>query len=300
MIQDIQHSEPAVAKANGIELAYDTFGEAHAPPLLLIMGLACQMLAWDDEFCAMLAARGYRVIRFDNRDIGLSTKFSAAGVPDLAAVIAQSMKGEHVSAPYTLHDMADDTVGLMDALGIDSAHVVGASMGGAIAQLVAIRHRPRLRTLTSIMATSGAAGLPPPTPEAMAVLLTPTPTERDAYIERYIKTWAVLRGAGFPLDEARDPQLASRLHARGLNPPGVARQLAAIFASGSRKKELLSLRAPTLVIHGDADPLVPLECGIDVARSVPGAKLIVIEGMGHALPITMWPRIVDAIAGHAV
>jgi len=210
------------------------------------------------------------------------------------------MKGQPVTAPYTLHDMADDTVGLMDALGIGSAHVVGASMGGAIAQLIAMRYRPRLRTLTSIMATSGAAGLPPPTPEAMAVLLMPTPTERSAYIERFIQTWKVLRGPGFPLDEARDPERASQLHARGLNPPGVARQLAAIIASGSRKKQLASLLVPTLVIHGDADPLVPVECGIDVAHTVPGAKLMVIEGMGHALPISMWPRLVDAIAEHAV
>ncbi len=300
MIQDSQRSEPAVAKANGIELVYDTFGDRTAAPLLLIMGLASQMLAWDDEFCAMLAERGYWVVRFDNRDIGLSTKFTAAGVPNVAAMLAASMQGEPVSAPYLLDDMADDTVGLMDALGISSAHVVGASMGGAIAQLVAMHHRPRVRTLTSIMATSGDPELPPPTPEAMAVLLTPTPTEREAYIERYIKTWKVLRGAGFPLDEGRDAQRAGQLHARGLNPPGVARQLAAIIASGSRRQQLQSLRVPTLVIHGEADPLVPVACGIDVARSVPGAKLVVIEGMGHALPITMWPRIVDAIAEHAV
>jgi len=293
-------SEPAVAKANGIELTYDTFGDPGAPPLLLIMGLASQMIAWDDDFCVMLAARGYWVIRFDNRDIGLSTKFSQSGVPDVAALLARSMKGEPVTAPYTLDDMADDTVGLMDALGVDSAHVVGASMGGAIAQTIAIRHRQRLRTLTSIMATSGAAGLPPPTPEAMAVLLTPTPTERNAYIERYIQTWKVLRGPGFALDEARDPERAGQLHTRGLNPPGVARQLAAIIASGSRKKQLASLLAPTLVIHGDVDPLVPVACGIDVARTVAGAKLVIIEGMGHALPIPMWPRIVDAIAEHAV
>ena len=214
-------------------------------------------------------------------------------------MIVRAMKGEPLTAPYTLHDMADDTVGLMDALGIGSAHVVGASMGGAIAQLVAIRHPQRLRTLTSIMATSGDPGLPPPTPQAMTVLLAPTPTERNAYIERYIQTWQVLRGTGFALDDARDPERASRLHARGLNPPGIARQLAAILASGSRKQQLASLRAPTLVIHGAADPLVPVECGIDVAETVPGAKLVVIEGMGHALPISMWPRIVDAIAEHA-
>lgn len=294
------HSEPAIAKTNGIELFYDTFGNPGAPPLLLIMGLASQMLAWDDEFCAMLAGRDYWVIRFDNRDIGLSTNCSQLGVPNIAALLKQSMEGKPVTAPYTLRDMADDTVGLLDALGIASAHVVGASMGGAIGQELAIHYPRRLRTLTSIMATSGDPTLPPPKPEAMAVLLTPTPIDRDAYIERYIRSWMVLRGPGFPLDEARDPERASQLHARGLNPPGVARQLAAILASGSRKKQLESVRVPTLVIHGDADPLVPVECGIDVANTVPGANLLIIKGMGHALPISMWPQIVNGIAEHAV
>jgi len=297
----VTRSEPAVARANGIDLVYDTFGERGDPPLLLIMGLASQMLAWDDEFCAMLAKRGFWVVRFDNRDIGLSTKCSEAGVPDIAAMLGRALRGEPVTAPYTLRDMADDTVGLLDALGIASAHVVGASMGGAIAQLVAACYPSRVRTLTSIMATSGAPGLPPPTPEAMTVLLTPTPTDRDAYIQRYIRTWKVLRGGpAFPLDEARDTERASQLHARGLSPAGVARQLAAIIASGSRKDQLASLRMPTLVIHGDIDPLVPLACGKDVAGTVPGAKLLIVEGMGHALPISMWPRIVDAIAAHAV
>jgi pimeloyl-ACP methyl ester carboxylesterase len=297
----VTRSQPAVARANGIDLVYDSFGERGDPPLLLIMGLASQMLAWDDEFCAMLAKRGFWVVRFDNRDIGLSTKCSEAGVPDIAAMFGRALRGEPVTAPYTLRDMADDTVGLLDVLGIASAHVVGASMGGAIAQLVAAHYPSRVRTLTSIMATSGAPGLPPPTPEAMAVLLTPTPTDRDAYIERYIRTWKVLRGGpAFPLDEARDVERASQLHARGLSPAGVARQLAAIVASGSRKEQLASLRVPTLVIHGDIDPLVPLGCGMDVAGTVPGAKLLIVEGMGHALPISMWPRIVDAIAGHAV
>ena len=298
MNDKVPRSEPSTVKANGLELTYDTFGDPGAVPLLLIMGLACQMIAWDDDFCAMLAARGHWVIRFDNRDIGLSTKLSQHGVPNIAALLAQSMKGEHVSAPYTLRDMADDTVGLLDALGVASAHVVGASMGGAIAQMVAIHHRHRVRTLISIMATSGAPDLPPPTPAAMAALLTPTPTERQAYIERYLQTWKVLRGAGFPLDESRDTDRASQLHARGIDPAGVARQLAAIIASGSRKSQLATLLAPTLVIHGDADPLVPVACGIDVARTVADAKLVIIEGMGHAMPIPMWPRIVDAIAEH--
>ena len=176
-----QRTPPAMAKANGIELCYDTFGDPQAPPLLLIMGLAAQMIAWDDEFCAQLAARGYHVIRFDNRDIGLSTRFTDAGVPDVAAAFMAVMQGKPVTAPYLLHDMADDAVGLLDALGIDKVHVVGASMGGAIGQTLAIHHAPRLRTMTSIMATTGAPGLPPPTPEALGVLLKPKPVDHAGY-----------------------------------------------------------------------------------------------------------------------
>jgi len=287
------------AKANGIELCYDTFGDSNAPPLLLIMGLASQMIAWHDEFCALLAARGYLVIRFDNRDIGLSTSFDSAGVPNIGAAMAAVLKGQPVDAPYRLSDMGADAFGLLDALGIESAHVVGASMGGAIAQTMAIERPERLRTLTSIMATTGAPGLPPPTPEAMAVLLQPPATTLEDYIKSYAQTWKVLRAGSFPEDEALDRERAERVFARGLNPPGVARQLAAILASGSRKAGLRSVRVPTLVLHGDADPLVTLACGVDTAESVPGARLVVIPGMGHALPISCWPRLVDEIARHA-
>ena len=290
----------ARARANGIELCYDTFGDASAPPLLLIMGLASQMIAWPDEFCAALAARGYRVIRFDNRDIGLSTSFDSAGVPNIGAAMVAAMQGKPVDAPYRLSDMGADAFGLLDALGIESAHVVGASMGGAIAQTMAIDRPQRLRTLTSIMATTGAPGLPPPTPEAMAVLLKPPATALEDYVASYAQTWKVLRAGSFPEDEALDRARAERLHARGLNPAGVARQLAAILASGSRKPALAAVRVPTLVIHGDADPLVPLGCGVDTAESIPGARLVVVEGMGHALPIIHWRRIIDAIAAHAV
>lgn len=262
------------------------------------MGLAAQMIAWDDAFCSQLAERGYWVVRFDNRDIGLSTRFADAGVPDVQAAFMQALQGKPVSAPYTLLDMAADTVGLFDALDIARAHVVGASMGGAIAQTLAIHHAGRLRSLVSIMATSGAPGLPPPTPEALAVLFKPTPADQAAYFANYVQTWKVLRAGSFPLDEARDLERAAQNWTRGLNPPGVARQLVAILASGSRKQALQSVRVPTLVIHGDADPLVPLACGIDVADSVPGARREIIEGMGHALPISMWPRIIDAIAAH--
>jgi pimeloyl-ACP methyl ester carboxylesterase len=295
----VRRSEPALAKANGIELCYDTFGDRAAPPLVLIMGLAAQMIAWDEEFCSQLASRGYWVIRFDNRDIGHSTKFAEHGVPNVLAMLTGQTQGNGVKVPYTLPDMADDTVGLLDALAIKSAHVVGASMGGAIVQEMAIRHPGRLRTLTSIMSSTGEPGLPMPTPEALEILLAPTPTDREAYLARYAQTWRVLRGPGFPLDEARDPERAARIFARGLNPAGVARQLAAIVASGSRKDALQSVKVPALVIHGDADPLVRVEGGVATANAIPGAKLLVIKGMGHALPISMWPQIIDALDGHA-
>ena len=296
----VAHTPPAFADANGLKLCYDTFGDPGAPPLLLIMGLAAQMVAWDDEFCTLLAGRGFRVIRFDNRDIGLSSRIDSAGVPDVSAAFMAAMQGKPIpTPPYLLRDMAADAIGLLDALGIPSAHVVGASMGGAIAQTLAIYHPERLRTLTSIMATTGEPGLPPPTADALAVLFKPTPTDQAGYFESYVQTWKVLRAGSFPLDEARDLARAGQNYARGLNPAGVARQLVAILASGSRKQALGAVRVPTLVIHGDIDPLVPLACGLDTAESVPGAKLLVVPGMGHALPISKWPQIVDAIAAHA-
>ncbi len=291
------HSAPTMARANGIKLCYDTFGDRQAAPLLLIMGLGAQMVAWDEDFCTRLASRGYWVIRFDNRDIGLSTKFPERGVPNVLAMLTG--QGDATAVPYTLRDMADDTVGLMDALGIATAHVVGASMGGAIAQEMAIHHAGRLCTMTSIMSSTGEPGLPPPTAQAIEILLAPTPTDRESYCARYLEIWRVLRGPGFPLDEVRDAERAAQIFDRGLNPPGAARQLAAIIASGSRRDALGAVRVPALVIHGNADPLVPLAGGIATAEAIPGAKLVVIEGMGHALPISMWPQIIEAIASHA-
>jgi pimeloyl-ACP methyl ester carboxylesterase len=294
-----RRTAPAFADANGIRLCYDTFGAPDAPAILLIMGLATQMIAWDEAFCTRLAARGYCVIRFDNRDIGLSTRIDAAGVPDIGAALAAALQDKPIAAPYLLDDMADDAIGLLDALGVARAHVVGASMGGAIAQVLAIRHPQRLLSMTSIMATSGAPGLPPPTQEAMAVLMKPPAPDKAAYIESYSHTMRVLRNGSFPEEEARDAARAEAAFARGLNPAGAARQLVAILASGSRKRQLAGVRVPTLVLHGDADPLVPLACGVDVAETVPGARLVVVEGMGHALPLLCWPQIIDAIAAHA-
>jgi pimeloyl-ACP methyl ester carboxylesterase len=289
----------SLVPANGIELCYDAFGERTAPPLLLIMGLAAQMIAWDEAFCEQLAARGYFVIRFDNRDIGRSTRFPQHGTPDLMALLGQALMGKPIAAPYTLRDMAADGAGLLDALGIERAHVVGASMGGAIGQEMVTHFADKVRTLTSIMSSTGSPSLPQATPEAMAVLLAPPPKDRDSYFESYKRTWAVLRGPGFPLDEARDLERAARAWDRGLNPPGVARQLAAILASGDRTAALASVRVPTLVIHGDADPLVRHQGGVATAKAIPGARLVTIKGMGHALPISMWPQLIDAIAEHA-
>ena len=290
-------------RANGVDLAYDSFGQPDKPTLLLIMGLGTQMIAWDEDFCSQLADRGLHVIRFDNRDIGRSTWLSAAGVPDIPRMLQRAVTGQPIDAgavPYTLTDMAADAVGLLDALGIARAHIVGASMGGAITQELALNHPERVLSAVPIMATSGAPGLPPPTPAALQVLMTPTPLDRPGYIARYEQVMKVLRGGGaWPEEEAQDAARAGRAFDRGVNPTGYARQLAAILASGSRKQRLPGLRAPTLVIHGDADPLVPIECGRDIANTVPGAQMLTIERMGHALPRWAWPQVVDAIATHA-
>jgi len=299
--QNIPHSAPLRACANGIEIVYEPFGDPDAPPMLLIMGLGCQMIDWHEEFCAQLAARGYWVIRFDNRDIGLSTKLDEAGVPNITALMEALGRGEAVRVPYLLRDMADDAVGLLDALEIESVHVVGLSMGGNIAQTMAIHYPERVSTLTSIMSSTSEPGLPPPTEEAWALLSDPAPTDRAGYIEHRVRHRQVLSGPEYPIDETRAREHAGRRFDRGLNPAGFARQWAAILASGSRKEALRSVAAPTLVIHGNGDPLVPVECGIDTANSVPGAELLIIEGMGHDwLPPALWPQLIDAIARHAV
>ncbi|MCL4683600.1 alpha/beta hydrolase [Myxococcota bacterium] len=284
------------ARANGIEIEYETFGRPEDPALLLVMGLGAQMILWHEEFCEALASRGRHVVRFDNRDVGRSTWFDAAGTPDLMATMAAAAKRQPVSSAYRLRDMAADAAGLLDALGIDSAHVVGASMGGMIAQTLAIEHPARVRTLTSIMSTTGHPDLPAATPEAMAVLLTPAPTERDAAIERAVAVWRTIGSPGFPVDEDELRAQSARAFDRGVNPAGIARQLVAILASGSRRESLRAVQAPTLVIHGSADPLVPEAAGRDTAASVPGAELLLIDGMGHDLPRALWPRFVDAIA----
>ena len=295
MTRTVRQTPEAFATANGLSICYQRFGRPSDPSILLIMGMGAQMVGWDDEFCKGIAGRGFHVIRFDNRDVGRSTRFDHAGTPDVVAAMTQAWLRVPVRAPYLLNDMALDAVGLLDALGIDSAHVVGASMGGAIGQEMALYHPRRVRSLTSIMSTTGDPGLPHAKPWALAELFQPAPLERDAYIERYIRQWRMLRGGSFPGEEIRDRDRAARNHERGLSPAGSARQLAAILASGSRRRALRHVKTPTLVIHGDADPLVPLAAGHDTAASIPGAELMVLEGMGHALPMPMWPRIIGGI-----
>jgi len=282
--------------ANGIDIEYDVFGKPADPPMLLIMGLGAQMILWDEQFCEQLAERGHYVIRFDNRDVGLSTKFAGAGMPNVVAAMSAVMMRQPVAAPYTLSDMAADAMGLLGALKIDRAHIVGASMGGMIAQIVAIEHPKRVRTLTSIMSTTGDPSLPPAKPEAMAALLMPPPSDREGSIERSVSVFRTIGSPGFPFEEDRFRERAARSFDRCFHPEGAARQIVAILASGSRKEKLRAITAPTLVIHGADDPLVPLAGGIDTAESIPGAEILIIEGMGHDLPRPAWPRIVDAIS----
>ncbi|MFX1254275.1 MAG: alpha/beta fold hydrolase [Promethearchaeota archaeon] len=302
----VKHTDEAHVTANDIEICYDTFGDPSATPLLLISGLGAQMLSYEEPFCQQLAKEGYWIIRFDNRDAGLSTKFDKAGVPnvieiiqeveDLQASVETGTIAELVSAPYTLLDMATDAVALLDVLKIDAAHVVGASMGGMIAQTMAIHYPDRVRTLTSIMS---APELIFPEPEALEILLAPPVNDRMEYIENSIKHKHVLHGK-FSFDEAYYRKHFERIYDRNYNPDGTTRQLVAIVASGSRKEALKKMKIPTLVIHGDADLLVPLKGGKDTADSIPGAKLKIIGGMGHSLPIEVVPQIIKAISSHAV
>jgi pimeloyl-ACP methyl ester carboxylesterase len=284
-------------EANGIQIEYDTFGDKSSPPLLLIMGIGRQMVSWNEEFCQELAEKGLYVIRFDNRDVGLSTKFEEAGVPDTASAVAASMQGQEVRAPYTLDDMADDAIGLLDVLGIEKAHICGASMGAAITQTIGFRHSSRALSLISIMGTTGNPDLPPAKPEAMELLLTPAPTEREQNIEAVVKRLRVLWGS-LPFDEEDMRKRAALEYDRCFHPEGVSRQLMAILAHGNRKPRLSAITAPTLVIHGAEDPLIPVEAGKDTAVAIPGAELLIIDGMGHSLPRVTWPQIITAIAGH--
>ncbi|NNL86638.1 MAG: alpha/beta hydrolase [Myxococcales bacterium] len=286
------------ANSNGIEIEYETFGAREASPLVLVMGLGAQMIFWDEAFCGMLADRGHYVVRFDNRDCGLSTKLEDRGVPDVQAAWAAAMEGKPVEAPYTVDDMADDTVGLLDALELETAHFVGASMGGMIVQTLGWRHRDRVKSLTSIMSTTGDPSLPTGTPEALAVLFRPPAKSKEEFTANSLESWKVIGGKGFPPDEARIRERSERSWDRCYTPTGIARQLVGVLAQGNRRPLLEKLDVPFLVIHGTDDPLVPQTGGEDTAAAVPGASLVLIEGMGHDLPRGAWPTLVDAISKH--
>ena len=279
------------APSNGIELEYDEFGDPGDPTLLLIMGFSAQMTYWHERFCQSLAGAGYHVVRFDNRDVGLSSRVTGGPTPDLGAALG----GDTSSASYTLDDMADDAAGLLDALGIEDAHVVGASMGGMIAQLVATRHPAKVRSLCSIMSTTGDPGVGQPSPEAMGALLTPPPQSAEEAAQRGWEVSNVIGSPGFPRDEAEVRRRSSEAWTRSHDPDGVSRQLLAILASPDRTPALCSLDMPTLVIHGAEDPLVNPSGGEATAKAVPGCELLIIEGMGHDLPEGAWPQIIEAI-----
>ncbi|MGB3502248.1 MAG: alpha/beta hydrolase [Mesorhizobium sp.] len=289
-------------KANGIELFYDEFGDKTAPPLLLIMGLGTQMIAWSEAFCTDLAARGFRVIRFDNRDIGLSQKMENAPRYSVPYAMFKAWLGLPVRAAYTLDDMAADAVGLLDALGITRAHIVGASMGGMIAQIVAARYPDRCRSLVSIMSTSGDRRLPGPSREAMARLRAPRPplSDREASIRFGMDTLKTIGSSGYPTPDDDLREVVARSLDRSVYPPGFMRQFLAILAGGSRASLLKTIRMPTLVLHGEADPLVNIAGGRDTARLVPGAVLKTYPGWGHDLPAELVPQLVDDIATHCL
>jgi pimeloyl-ACP methyl ester carboxylesterase len=282
------------ANANGIQLEYETFGDADQKPLLLTMGLGAQMVLWDESFCEQLAERGHYVIRYDNRDVGLSTKFEEAGTPDLMALMLDRSAAPPLA--YTLDDMADDAAGLLEALGLASAHVCGASMGGMIVQTLALRHRDRVRSMTSIMSTTGNPDLPPGDPAVTSRLMQEPAASREQAIARSVETFKIIGSPGFEFDEADVRDKAARSYDRCFLPSGQTRQLAAILTQPNRVPALRGLDLQTLVIHGTADPLVPVAGGRDTANAVPGAELLEIEGMGHDMPSAVHRRIVERIS----
>jgi pimeloyl-ACP methyl ester carboxylesterase len=286
-------SEERLVPANGIELAYQEVGDPGGEPLVLVMGLATQMIAWDEEFCVMLAERGFRVVRFDNRDIGRSTRLDDAGVPGRVDLFLGR------SPAYLLSDMAADTVGLMDQLEIESAHVVGVSMGGMIGQTLAIEHRERIRSLVSMHSTTGSRRVGTPTFQVFRQMLSSAPRGREAFIARIRKTYELIGSPAYPTDEERLRRVAEVSWERGHNPRGVLRQMHAIASSGNRTAALRKLDLPVTVIHGTSDTLIRPSGGRATARAIPGARLRIVEGLGHDLPRDVWPIFADEIADAA-
>jgi pimeloyl-ACP methyl ester carboxylesterase len=280
------------ARVGDLKLCYETFGNDDAPALLLVMGLASQMLLWDDRFCEDLAARGFRVIRFDNRDVGRSTILRDARVPTKWQLALRHPSG----VAYPLEAMADDAAGLLDELGIGAAHVVGVSMGGMIAQLIAIRHPSRVLSLTSIMSTTGNRRVGRPDPRVALRMLRPAARTREAYIEDHLQTYRLIGSRGFDFEEDHKRERAQQLFSRGIHPAGSARQMAAVVTAEDRTAQLRQISVPTAVIHGDQDPLVNVSGGRATATAIPDAELVILPGMGHDLPRELWPQIISAIA----
>jgi pimeloyl-ACP methyl ester carboxylesterase len=282
-------------RVGDVDLAYEAFGDPAHPALLLVMGLGTQMLGWHEDFCEQIAAHGFHVIRYDNRDVGRSTAMKDLPVPTVRQLVLRSKK----AAGYTLEDMAGDGVGLLDELGVERAHIVGASMGGMIAQTLVARFPQRALSLASIMSNTGARFRGQPKLSTYGVLLGRPPQERDAYIEHTVKVFRKIGSPGFERDEDELRATAGRAYDRGRNPAGAGRQLAAIIHSGDRTPLLETIRVPTVVIHGTKDPLVNRSGGRATARAIPGARLIEIEGLGHDLPRAAWPRIIGPIVENA-
>jgi pimeloyl-ACP methyl ester carboxylesterase len=286
--------------ANGIRLEVEDHGSPQGEPLLLVMGLGMQLLGWHEDFVELLVGRGFRVIRFDNRDIGLSQSFDGGGVPNLALDSLRYALGFRVKSPYTLADMAADAVGILDALGIDSAHVCGASMGGMIAQRMAATAPQRIRSLTLMMTSSGARRLPGPTLKVRSAMISRPPSQTvEGIVEHYVRLYALIGSPAYP---AAPEYLRDRFTTsvrRSYRPAGTARQMVAIAADGDRSRVLASIRTPTQIIHGEADPLVPLAAGHDLKAKIAGARIDVVTGMGHDLPAPLWPRFADGIAAAA-
>jgi pimeloyl-ACP methyl ester carboxylesterase len=278
----------------GVTLCYEAFGDRDDAPILLIMGLATQMIAWHEDFCAQLADRGFYVVRFDNRDIGRSTHFDFRP-PSLKQMLSRRVSPEQ----YTLSDMAEDSARLMDELGISPAHVVGASMGGMIGQMLAAEHPEAVRSLTSIMSTTGSRWHGQPALSVYRYLLQPPPRDREGYIQRSAEVFGLVGSTGFDRDEQYIRERAGRSYDRGFDVRAGGRQLGAIVASGDRTKALRRIQAPTLVIHGTVDKMIRPSGGRATAKAIPGARLLMIDGMGHDLPRGAWPQLLDAIAEHA-
>lgn len=289
----------ATANANGIQIEYETFGDPSLPSLLLIIGLGSQLIHWQDAFCEQIADKGYHVIRYDNRDVGLSTKFDKVSMPEIVDKVMALFSGQEITTPYTIENMANDAIGLLDALNIDKAHICGMSMGGMIAQTFAIHNPSRILSLISIYSSSGRKEIGP-TQEVLEAMMAPAPEEREQYIDYQLKFFKLIYGTGLPFDVEFHRNLTARSYDRSFCPEGSGRQYLAIMVQKDRTQELKKLKVPSLIIHGDEDPLVPIAGGKATADAIPNAEFMIIKGMGHVLPNlnTYWNDIKDAMINH--